>query len=47
MEFCETCSGTGYVCVACLQAEDACNCEDGDSDIDACDDCGGSGEVDE
>ena len=40
MEDCQTCMGTGYVCIRCDHADGDCICDDDDGpDLERCDDC--------
>lgn len=43
MADCATCSGTGTVCHVCDLIEDECECQE--PDLDACNSCDGTGEV--
>lgn len=45
MTECDVCNGTGYICDNCGDPEDECDCEAPDSMT--CDECGGSGEVED
>lgn len=42
---CGECEGLGYKCVCCENSEDSCECEEFDSNT--CEDCKGTGKVNE